>query len=107
MDLPDSISGLIKAQNSFDSLAYISHFSDDAIVYDEGGRHKGKEEIRRWNEMTNAKYQTQLEPLEITESDNKIVLKTMVSGTFEGSPIQLEYHFETRDSEIISLRITG
>ncbi|NBA86490.1 hypothetical protein GVN16_11995 [Emticicia sp. CRIBPO] len=51
--------------------------------------------------------QTQLEPLGLIQSGNKIVLKTMVSGTFEGSPLKLQYHVEIRDSEIISLRITG
>ncbi len=34
-------------------------------------------------------------------------LHPLVSGTFAGSPITLEYHFRIKDSKIIYLNITG
>ena len=107
MNLPKPIADLIAAQNEYDSKAYADNFSGDAIVYDEGKVYHGEEEIRQWNEMTNAKYHTKLEPLEISNKGEKSIVTVMVSGTFDGSPIPLKYHFEIKESKITSLRITN
>ncbi len=106
MNLPNVIANLLAAQNSFDNKAYADCFSENAIVYDEGKTHVGKEEIRQWNEMTNIKYRTKLESVEISTSEHKTSLTTKVSGTFSGSPILLKYHFEIVEAKINSLRIT-
>ena len=55
--------------------------------------------------MTNAKYRTKYEPLEISNIEDGIILTAKVSGTFDGSPAIIKYHFETRNSKIASLRI--
>ena len=107
MNLPDIIKDFIKAQASFDSKAYADCFSDTAIVFDEGETHKGQPEIMQWNEKTNAKYKTQLEPIEFSTIDKTSVLTAKVSGTFDGSPIVLKYHFELNNGQINALKITG
>ena len=61
----------------------------------------------QWNEKTNAEYQTQLEPIEFSTTGNTSILTTKVSGTFDGSPIVLKYHFELNNGRITSLKITG
>jgi ketosteroid isomerase-like protein len=105
MDLPKVIADLIAAQDKYDSKAFAETFSDDAIVHDEGKAYRGRTEIRQWNEMTNAKYKTKYEPLDVTTEGSKITLTARISGTFDGSPAIIKYQFETKDGKIRSLQI--
>ncbi len=105
MNLPQVIADLMAAQGKYDSKAFSEAFSSDAIVHDEGKTYRGRTKIRQWNEMTNAKYQTKYEPLEIANDGDKITLTARISGTFDGSPAIIKYHFETKDGKIKSLRI--
>jgi hypothetical protein len=105
MDLPKVIAALLAAQDKYDSKAFAEAFSEGAIVYDEGKTYRGRIEIRQWNEMTNAKYKTKYEPLAVTTAGNKINLTAKISGTFEGSPATIKYHFETKEGKIRSLQI--
>ncbi len=41
MNLPTVISELVKAQNNFDSAAYVRCFTETAVVFDEGKTHNG------------------------------------------------------------------
>jgi ketosteroid isomerase-like protein len=107
MDLPIILKDLLKAQENFDSLSYSACFSDDAIVFDEGKTHNGKDEIKRWNEKTNEEYKTKLEAIDIFNEDQITILTTKVSGTFDGSPIVLKYNFEIVNDKISALKITG
>ena len=107
MKLQKTIADLIAAQDKFDSQAYADNFSDNSIVHDEGKTYEGKKEIRQWNEMTNTKYKTKLEPLDVTVKKEKTELTVRVSGNFDGSPITLKYYFEIKEGKIISLRITN
>jgi len=74
-------------------------------VHDEGKTYHGKTEIREWNEMTNAKYKTKYEPIEVITNGDKMILTAKISGTFPGSPVLIKYHFETRNGKITSLQI--
>ena len=105
MQLPKIIADLLAAQDKYDSKAFAENFSDDAIVHDERQIYHGKKEIEQWNELTNAKYKTKYEPLEVTTEGNKITLTAKISGTFPGSPAIIKYHFETKNGKIISLHI--
>ena len=105
MKLPKVIADLIAAQDKYDRKAFADFFSNDAVVHDEGKTYHGKAEIRQWNEMTNAKYKTKYEPVEVTTEGNKINLTAKISGTFPGSPAIIKYHFETKNDKIISLHI--
>ena len=107
MKLPAIITELVNAQNSQDSSAYADCFTSDAIVFDEGHDHHGKEEIKAWIESANAKYQTVMDPIDYSESDGKAVLTAKISGTFPGSPIVLKYNMEIVQGLISSLKITG
>jgi ketosteroid isomerase-like protein len=105
MNLPKVIADLLAAQGKYDSAAFAENFSDDAIVHDEGKTYHGKKEIRQWNEMTNAKYKTKYEPLEVSVNADSITLVAKISGTFDGSPATIKYHFETKQGKITSLKI--
>jgi ketosteroid isomerase-like protein len=105
MKLPKVIAKLLEAQGRYDSEAFAGNFADDAIVHDEGKTYSGKTEIRQWNEMTNAKYKTKYEPLEIKSEGDGITLVARISGTFDGSPAIIKYHFEIKGNKISSLQI--
>jgi len=105
--LPTVLVALITAQNEHNSQAFAEVFTNDALVHDEGKIYSGKAAIKTWNEGTNKKYKTRLEPEAMQEKGAEIILTVLVSGTFEGSPITLEYHFRIKDSKIIYLNITG
>jgi ketosteroid isomerase-like protein len=105
MKFPEIITNLLVAQEKYDSEAFAENFSDDAVVYDEHQTYFGKKEIQKWNETTNTKYKTKYEALEISTGGEKIRMLIKVSGTFDGSPITLTYHFETKNEKIILLNI--
>lgn len=107
MNLPNIISDLLSAQANFNSTAYASCFSEMAVILDEGETHKGRDEIRQWNDTTNAKYKTTLEPIDFSTSDKTSILTAKVSGTFDGSPVILKYHFELKNGLIEGLKITS
>ncbi|RNI22585.1 nuclear transport factor 2 family protein [Rufibacter latericius] len=107
MNLPNVVSDLVKAQNTHDSAAYASCFSEKAIVVDEGKTYYGKAEIRQWIETANKSYKTVMEPIDFKENGSISVLKAEISGSFPGSPAVLGYHLELEEGLIQSLKITG
>lgn len=107
MNLPDVITAFVEAQNNFDSTAYTDCFNPEALVFDEGRNHHGRTEIKAWIEEANEKYQAVMEPVDYSGSSDMGVLSARVSGTFDGSPILLNYRFEFAEGHIQSLKITG
>jgi len=103
MNLPTVINSFINAQNNFDSEAYTECFTDNAIVYDEGKTHTGKDEIRAWNEESTATYKAQMKPVDFAVNGETATLKAEISGIFDVSPITLK--FEIKDYKIASLNI--
>lgn len=107
MNLPKVLADLVTAQNEFDSSAYAACFSETAIVYDEGKTHVGKKAIHEWIDESNEKYRAVMKPLSITQADKTSVLAAEVSGTFDGSPLVLQFQFEINNGLIQTLRVTG
>lgn len=107
MNLPKVLTDLIAAQNSFDSSAYANCFSQTGSMFDESKMHQGRAQIQHCIEEANKKYSSVMEPLEYTENGNSSVLSAKCSGTFDGSPIVLKFHFELIDGQIQHLKVTG
>jgi len=107
MNLPTVMTALIEAQNSFDSAAYAACFSADAIVFDEGKTHHGREAIQHWIADANERYAAVMEPVKYEKNEGASILKAEVSGNFPGSPILLNYHMQIVNGLIQSLKITG
>ena len=107
MNLPDVIIALIKAQDNYDAAAYAGCFTETSIVFDEGKTHKGKKEIQEWIAAANEEYKAVMKPVGYTGTGTGGIFKTEVSGTFEGSPIILNYHVELEGDLIRSLKVTG
>lgn len=107
MKLPNVVQDLIKAQDNFDSVAYANLFSETGVMYDEGKTHTGRKEIQKCIAEANKKYRTIMKPVGYTETGNQGTLSAKISGTFEGSPIVLKFHFEIKEGLIQSLKVTG
>jgi ketosteroid isomerase-like protein len=99
------INGYINASNAHDVKSILACFSDDAVVHDEGETLRGKESIEGWIVKTIEKYKFQFKPLRIKVDDPEVVVAVEVSGTFDGSPVNLDYHFTVENEKILSLKI--
>ena len=103
--LPRIIKEYVDASNKHDVKAVLSCFSDDARVHDEGKALHGKKAIEGWIAKTIEKYKFQFKPLKVKHDDAEVVVAVEVSGTFDGSPVTLDYHFAIANEKISSLAI--
>ena len=105
VNLPEIIKQYVDASNQHDVQSIVSCFADDAIIHDEGETHQGKPAIEAWVVKTIEKYNFQFKPLSITSGDTEVVVAMEVSGTFDGSPITVDYHFSIGNGKIVSLAV--
>jgi hypothetical protein len=105
VQLPKIIDTYIKAQNAYAADEALACFSENATVHDEGETLNGKKAIREWMEKTKKKYSPKFRPLGIKESKEETIMTTEVSGTFDGSPVKLDYHFKIRNNLIEDLNV--
>ena len=105
VNLPEIIKQYIDASNKHDVKSIVSCFADDAVIHDEGERHQGKPAIEGWAVKTIEKYDFQFKPLSITSADTDVIVAMEVSGTFDGSPITVDYHFTIGNGKIVSLAV--
>ena len=105
IELPHIIQRYVDSSNRHDVPSILSCFSGDAVVHDEGATLHGKKAIGGWITKTIEKYKFQFNPLSIKQDAAEIVVAVEVSGTFEGSPVTLDYHFGIEKNKIVSLAI--
>ena len=103
--LPQIIQKYVDSSDRHDVQSILSCFSDDAVVHDEAETLHGKKAIEDWITKTIAKYKFHFNPLSIKQDAAGIVVEVEVSGTFDGSPITLNYHFAIEGNKIVSLAI--
>ena len=103
--LTGPIEAYFQAANAFDTDAAIVCFAETAIVQDEGEEHHGSDSIRKWIDAATAKYHPHAEITSTSEIDGAVVVAALVSGSFEGSPAEIEYHFTLNGSKIVRLAI--
>jgi len=103
--LPSIIQSYVDSSNRHDAQSILSCFSDDAVVHDEAETLHGKKAIEEWITKTIEKYKFHFEPLRIKDDNAEIVVAMEVSGTFDGSPVILDYHFVVAGDKVLSLAI--
>jgi ketosteroid isomerase-like protein len=103
--LPPAIATYIDASNARKADALVACFTPDAVVADEGRTCRGREEIRQWFAETVAAYAFTLEATNVAEQGSETVVTCRVTGTFEGSPIDLRYFFTLEGDQIAALTI--
>ena len=105
MNLPPVIPRYIDASNAHDVRAIVDCFTDDALVRDENATRHGEIDIERWATETIEKYKFHFKPLSADERGAETIVSVEVSGSFPGSPITLDYHFNIANDKIQSLII--
>jgi ketosteroid isomerase-like protein len=103
--LPHIIQSYVDSSNQHDVQSILSCFSDDAVVHDEAETLHGRKAIKDWITKTIEKYRFRFKPLSIKDDSAEIVVAVEVSGTFDGSPVTLDYHFMIESDKILSLTI--
>ena len=99
------LASYVASMNANDSAAFIANFAADAIVHDEGHEYRGTAAIKAWIEAAHRKYQPTLEVTKVTETGGESVLTGLVSGKFDGSPLELHHHLTITDGKIMALTI--
>ena len=103
--LPPIIKKYVDASNAHDVKSIVACFADNALVHDEGKDFRGKKVIEDWITRTIEKYKFQFKPVTFREDNAEVLVAIEVSGTFDGSPITLDYHFTIEGDKIVSLTI--
>lgn len=103
--LPEPIAGYFAADRSADQDSIMRHFSDTAIVVDEGKTHVGHQAIQSWMAESSAKYTYVAEPFEIVAQSGQTVVSAHLEGDFPGSPLDLHYRFTLDGDKIARLEI--
>jgi len=107
IQLPTIIEEYYQAKNRHDTTAMLACFAESAVVQDEGEELRGPATIANWIETTNRKYRVTVEATSVKEQHGETVVTAQVSGNFDGSPIELHYHFVVENDKIVSLAIRG
>jgi hypothetical protein len=106
MKLEPAIATYFSSSNARDRAAFASSFAPDAVVLDEGAQVQGTEAVLGWFGRTVEAYDFHVEPKEAFGQGDRQIVKTVVSGSFPGSPIDLVYVFDLRDGLIARLETT-
>lgn len=92
------------AASARDHERYLALFADEAVVDDDGHRHRGLPAVRRWRASVPA---VRHALREVTGTATACRAVAEISGDFPGSPLDLRFAFE-RDGrgKIVLLEIT-
>lgn len=101
IELPPLLNRFVTHMNQQETAAFCACFAVDAVVEDESKTYHGLEAIRGWISNSFSHYSPTVELKETTKTANGTILTALVSGTFPGSPIMLNYHL-THDEKAIS-----
>jgi hypothetical protein len=94
----------VETMNAQNSADFITCFTPDAVVEDEGHTHRGAVEIQAWIDEAFRTSQPFLEVTSATFSDTGAVITGSLSGSFPGSPIVLHYHLTITQDQITALK---
>lgn len=105
IELPLPIAGYFAADGGADASAVSRHFTEDAIVRDEGHTYTGREAIEQWKKESSTRYVYSVEPFAIEDDPGRTVVTAHLTGNFPGSPIDLRYRFALEGERIAGLEI--
>ena len=105
LSLPAPVARYFEAQESRNVEAQTRCFTKDAYVRDEGRDYRGASAISAWKKEAQAKYTYDCEPLRASQTGNIVRVRVRLTGTFPGSPIDLDHTFTLLGDRISSLVI--
>ena len=102
LPLPPSIQAYFDAKTPATIAAC---FSEDAIVSDERRTYRGRAEIRQWREEV-AKVSFEEDVIAVEDSGAHVKVTCQLTGSFPGSPVELDNRFTLKDGKIARLSIS-
>lgn len=106
MKLPTAIAGYFAADRDRDATALPQHFTEHAVVKDEGKLHSGRAAIEAWMSHSWTTYMATAEPFALAYDRSETVVTSHVAGNFPGSPVDLHFRFVLEDGLIAQLEVT-
>lgn len=103
--LPKAVETYFEISNGGDISRVVDCFWTDATVIDENQTHRGIDAIETWQRNAQQAFTYRVEPLESSNEEGQLVVKTRVAGNFPGSPTELDHVFLLQDGRIRSLEI--
>ena len=105
LKLPKPIAEYLAAVEEKNSNKLAECFAENAVVHDEGGTYRGRDAIKAWSEETQGKYKYTMDALDASVTGDTVRLRTKITGSFPGSPVELDYLFMLAHDKIASLKI--
>lgn len=99
------IDRLVEALNAHDEDTAAAYFTPQAVVRDGGLEYRGPAAIRHWMQEAFEKYALHLDVTNVSGESPNWTFEARVSGTFEGSPVQLEHRVTTENGKVSRLEI--
>lgn len=105
MDLPRAVKAYFDADKGSDPEMLVSAFAADAVVEDEGCRHRGRAAIRAWWLAARARYRHVADPFQSQQDGSSVLVRARVTGDFPSSPAVLDFAFTLEKGLIATARI--
>lgn len=106
MPLPQPIAAFYHASDVYDGELLAGCFAPNAVLHDEGMEFQGPAAITGQILTANRDAKVHMEIINLSERDGETVVTAMLTGTFEGSPLPLDFHFSLESGKIKTLNIT-
>jgi ketosteroid isomerase-like protein len=105
--LPAVIESFIKATNEHDGKAFISAFTEDALVNDFARNFWGKEQIKNWADKEMIEPKVTFEADDIIEHYGDFLITSLTDGNYDKSkspdPTYLDYFFTVKNDKIVKM----
>lgn len=108
-NLPQPIVTFYHASNTYDDALLASCFAEDARLVDEGKEYQGSEAVSGYIMKANRDAKVMTEITDCIVNNGETVVTAIISGSFAGSPIPLDFHFTLKDGKIktLNIRVAG
>lgn len=105
--LSPAISTYLDASNDKDLEKFLSAFTEDAIVHDEGKVHHGIAAIKEWKEVLERQFGIKYEYLDSSvEAAGHVLVKIRCTGNFPGSPLVFKQDYTLEGGKIKEIKIS-
>ena len=104
---PAAVTRFVEAARDRNFAAIGECFTEDATVADEERTHRGRKQIRQWQEATRKQWEYTFTPKGgLLRGADRYVIEGHLSGNFPGGEADVTYTFTLRDGLISGLVIS-
>lgn len=103
--LPQPIAAFYHACDVYDDALLAGCFAADAVLVDEGREYHGPEAVSGHILEANRDAKVMTEVTNCAGKNEEAVVTATLSGSFEGSPVPLDFHFTLENGKIKALHI--